>query len=154
MIRTARIEDLPSLYGMAKRYVEESSFPITYDHVKAHNSLYKYIERANTGDWIFLVDEDEESGVLCGGIMGQVLDDFCEERFAYVVKMYVEKEFRGLGTSRDLVRAFEVEAKKANAKIIFSVANSGMGLKVETLFVRLFEKFGFKVSGRTLVKEI
>ncbi len=59
---------------------------------------------------IVLVEDD--NGVITGGILGSVDKDFCRESCAYVIKMYVETEFRGLGTARALVEAFQDEAKK------------------------------------------
>jgi GNAT superfamily N-acetyltransferase len=151
-VRRAKVEDLPTLYGMAQRYIAESSLPVTYDHVRTHMSFCRCIEYQKGA--ILLVDEDEESKVLCGGVMGYVYADFCKERFAYIDKLYVEKEFRGLGSARDLVQAFEVEARKLDAKIIVAGANAAMGEKVEKLFTNLFEKFDYKSLGRTLIKEI
>ena len=68
--------------------------------------------------------------------------------------MYVEPEFRGLGTARELVEGFEIAAKRLGASIVFASATAGMGERVEALYVRLFEKFGYTVLGRVLFKEM
>ena len=149
MIRHAIVDDVPALCRMARRFVEESSHPLTFDPSMACATFHQAIAR---DDLFLLVDDDE--GVLCGGIMGCVKRDFCKERCAYLTKIYVEKEFRGLGTSRDLVRHFEFEAKRLGAAVVFAPAAAGMGDRTDKLFVRLFEKFEYEVLGSVLVKRI
>ena len=149
MIRRATSEDVQKLCWMARRFIEESKLPFTYDYSVSFNTFTHYI---NDGCCIILVDEDE--GDLCGGIMGSVDRDFCHETVAYITKMYVEQEFRGLGSARGLVESFETEAKCLGASIVFASATAGMGDRVEKLFVRLFEKYGFEKLGRVVMKEI
>ncbi len=151
MIRLATESDLGALYIMARRFVEESDLPFTFDLEATHRTLYHAVKRENQ---ILLVDYDEEHRVICGGIMGHVSQDFCKEKAAYVSKMYVQPEFRGLGPARELVEGFEIEARRLGATICFSSATAGMGGRVEALFVRLFEKFGYEVLGRVLAKEL
>ena len=59
-----------------------------------------------------------------------------------------------MGTARALVEAFQDEAKKLGASIVFASATAGMGDRVEKLYVRLFERYGFVTLGRILYKEI
>ncbi len=149
IIRKAKLSDLKFLIPMSRRFVKESSLPFTFD-VEATTSYLTYMmDSENT---IVLVEDDD--GVITGGIMGSVDRDFCYESCAYVIKMYVESEFRGLGTARALVEAFQDEAKKLGASIVFASATAGMGDRVEKLFVRLFERYGFTILGRVLYKEI
>ncbi len=149
IIRKAKLSDLKFLIPMSRRFVKESSLPFTFD-VEATTSYLTYMmDSENT---IVLVEDDD--GVITGGIMGSVDRDFCRESSAYVIKMYVEAEFRGLGTARALVEAFQDEAKKLGASIVFASATAGMGDRVEKLFVRLFERYGFTILGRVLYKEI
>ncbi len=149
IIRRAHRNDLPFLIHMSRRFVEESSLPYTFDAGVAHSYLSFMMESENT---IVLVEE--EDGVITGGILGSVDQDFCREKSAYVIKMYVETEFRGLGTARALVEAFQDEAKKLGASIVFASATAGMGDRVEKLYVRLFERYGFVTLGRVLYKGI
>lgn len=149
MIRPANENDIQALCWMARRFVEESDLPFTYNYLNSYLTFHTYI---NSHECIVLVDEYEDE--LCGGIMGALDADFVEEKVAYVTKMYVETEFRGLGTARDLVKAFEVEAKSRGASMIFASSTAGMGERVEKLFVRLFERYGFRQLGRVVVKEV
>jgi len=148
-IRKANRSDLPFLIPMSRRFVGESSLPFTFDVEVASSYLTSMMGSENT---IVLVEEDD--GIITGGILGSVDQDFCRESSAYVIKMYVEAEFRGLGTARALVEAFQDEAKKLGASVVFASATAGMGDRVEKLYVRLFERYGFKILGRVLYKEI
>ena len=149
IIRKANLGDLPVLIPMSRRFVGESSLPLTFDVEATISYLTFMMESENT---IVLLEEDD--GVITGGILGSVDQDFCRESCAYVIKMYVESEFRGLGTARALVEAFQDEAKKLGASIVFASATAGMGDRVERLYVRLFERYGYSILGRILYKEI
>lgn len=149
IIRKANRSDLPVLISMSRRFVEESTLPLTFDAKATASYLIASMESENI---IILVEVDD--GIITGGILGSVDQDFCRESCAYVGKMYVESEFRGLGTARALVEAFQDEAKKLGASIIFAAATAGMGDRVEKLFVKLFERYGFVTLGRTLYKEL
>ncbi len=146
VIRVASPLDLDALVAMGRRFVKESSYPLTYDPELARETFWYAIHRE-----ILIV---HDVGVLVGGILGTVEKDFCKEGIAYVSKLFVDKEFRGLGTSRRLLALFESEAKNRGARLIFASGNAGMGERVGRLYVRLFEKAGFKVTGRVLTKEV
>ncbi len=149
IIRKANLSDLPFLIPLFRRFVEESSLPFTFDEETTISYLTVVMEIENV---IILVEEDD--GVITGLILGSVDRDFCRESCAYVEKMYVETEFRGLGTARALVETFQDEAKKLGASIIFASATAGMGDRVEKLYVNLFGRYGYTVLGRILCKEI
>jgi len=149
IIRKAVRSDLPILIPMARRFVEESNLPLTFDV----NATASYLVSAMKSDNIIILVE-ADNGVVTGGILGSIDRDFCHELCAYVDKMYVESEFRGLGTARALVEAFQDEAKKLGASIVFASATAGMGDRVEKLYVKLFERYGFVTLGRVLYKEI
>ncbi len=149
IIRKAERSDLPVLISMSRRFVEESSLPLTFDAKATASYLISSMESENI---IVLVEVD--GGVITGGILGSVDKDFCRESCAYVTKMYVESEFRGLGTARALVKAFQDEAKTLDASIVFAASTAGMGDRVEKLYVRLFERYGYVTLGRVLYKEL
>lgn len=149
IIRKADRNDLAFLIPMSRRFVKESSLPLTFDVDATTSYLTSMMEGENT---IVLVEDDD--GIITGGILGSVDQDFCRESCAYVIKMYVEAEFRGLGTSRALIEAFQNEAKKLGASIVFASATAGMGDRIEKLYVKLFERYGFATLGRVLYKEI
>ncbi len=144
MIRRAQPEDLYPLCDMAQRFIAESGLPYTYDPDLARDTFWEGI---NSG--ILIVDDQD--GILSGAIMGYMGRDFCIEYTAYITKLYIEKEFRGSSIARELVKAFLKETEEA--KLVFTSATAGMGERIEKLYVRLFERSGFNVLGRILVKE-
>lgn len=134
---------------MARRFVTETSLPLTYDAELTRQTLWAAIHGPEN---ILLVSVS--NGVLCGAIMGFVDRDFCAELTALVLKLYVEREFRGLSVSRELVMAFDAEARQRGAAIIFAAVTASMGERAEGLYVNLFQKTGYSILGRVLVKEI
>lgn len=148
-VRSAKAEDIEPLFRMARRFSDESDLPLTFDEAKARESIWRLIHDLSV---IFLVEEDE--GILTGAVLGYVESDFFVEHCGYILKLYVEKEFRGLGTSRALLAAFDAEAGSRGAKVIFASATAGMGDRVAHLYVRLFERSGYRVLGQVLVKEV
>lgn len=144
MIRPAKSEDLYPLCDMAERFIAESGLPYTYDPDLTRDTFW---EGMNNG--ILIVDDQD--GILSGAIMGYMGRDFCKEYDAYITKLYIEKEFRGSPIARKLVKAFLKETSEAT--LVFTSATAGMGERIEKLYVRLFERSGFKVLGRILVKE-
>ena len=148
-VRSAVAEDLDNLCSMAKRFVAESALPFTYSEDASRRSFWAAIQN---DDAILLVWESE--GVLGGGVLGLVDRDFCFEASAYMLKFYVEQEFRGLAVSRELLRAFENVVARKGARAVFTSSTAGMGERVEKMYVRLFEKEGYNVLGRVLIKEI
>ncbi len=148
-IRNAVADDLNDLCAMAKRFVAESDLPFTYSDEASRRSFWHAIQN---DDMILLVWADDD--VIGGAVLGLVEQDFCYESMGYMLKFYVEQEFRGLDVSRELVRAFENAAARKGARIVFTSSTAGMGERVEKMYVRLFEKQGYNVLGRVLVKEI
>ena len=146
MIRDAKPEDLDQLCYMARRFVEESKLPYTFDMDLTRNLLWEAIHDEES---ILLLDIRED--IVVGVIMGYMNRDFCVEYSAYITKLYVEKEFRGRIAVKQLISAFESRVEKA--VVIFASATSGIDERVEKLFVNLFVKSGYSVLGRILVKK-
>jgi len=130
---------------MARRFVAETNLPYTFDEELTRETFWAGIN----SDAILLVDDHD--GVIAGAVMGCLERDFCVEYSAYLTKLYVEKEFRGLAVSRNLLKAFLKETE--DAAIVFTSATAGMGERVEKLYVRLFERYGFHILGRIMFKE-
>ena len=146
MIRDAEPKDLDQLCELARRFIEETQLPYTYDPVLTRKHYWEAIHDDET---IIILDVQED--IVAGIVMGYVAKDFCVESSAYLTKLYVEKEFRGIIRAKDLVSAFEERVKEA--VIIYASATSGIGERTEKLFVRLFQKSGYSVLGRILAKE-
>ena len=146
MIRDAIAEDLDPMCDLARRFVAESNLPYTFDLELTRNLFWEAI---NDKDSIFVVDVQD--GIIAGVVMGYVERDFCVEYSAYITKLYVEKEFRGIIGAKQLIRAFEERVGKAS--LIFASATAGIDERTEKLFVNLFKKSGYSVLGRILVKD-
>ena len=146
MIRKALPEDLEELCSMLQRFVSETDLPLTFDLEIARETTWHHI---HSEDSILLVYDE---GVLAGAVLGVIGRDFYMEKLAYLLQFYVEREFRGLGVSRDLLEAFNNEASKRGAKLIFASATAGMGERGEKMGTRLFERYGYKALGRIFFK--
>lgn len=147
-VREFRHEDLDQLCALAMRFVDETELPLTYSEEHTRRTLWAAM---HDDDCILLVWEAND--VLAGAVLGLVESDFYNELCAYVTKFYVEREFRGLSVSKDLLKAFDVTAAEKGASVIFASATAGMSEGIEKLYVRLFERQGYNVLGRVLVKE-
>lgn len=147
MIRDAEAKDLDQLCGMANRFVEESNLPYTFSLELTREILWTSI---HTEDSILLVDVQED--IVAGAVMGYMSRDFCLEYSAYMTKLYVEKEFRGIIKAKDLIKAFE--DKVQGAAVIFASATGGIDERIEKVFVNLFKKSGYSVLGRIVSKNL
>ena len=134
---------------MGQRFAAESALALDWDSELARNTLWAMLHYEQ-----MIVLVYQAGSVIAGLVMGSVERDFFVQSSAYVTKFYVEQEFRGLSVADELVAAFEREAKSMGASVIFAAATAGMGPTVERLYVRLFERAGFRVLGRVLTKEI
>ena len=132
---------------MAQRFLGETELPLTYSEENTRATIWAAIH----GPLIFLVWQGEET--LGGMVLGNYEHDFTEETAAYIMKFYIERELRGLGVARELLQAFDAEAKQRGATVRFASSTAGMGPTNEMLYVRLFEREGYNVLGRVLVKE-
>lgn len=147
MIQDATQENLDQLCDMALRFVEESKLPYTFSPELTRELFWTAI---NDEESILLVDMRD--GLVAGAIMGYMERDFCVEYSAYITKMYVEKEFRGIIATKQLISAFEKRVE--GAVVVFASATAGIDDRVEKLFVNLFKKSGYSVLGRIMVKDI
>jgi len=126
---------------MARRFSDEIDLTLTYDPEIARNSIWEAIH----GDTILLVDL--QGDILSGVVIGHAVKEFFKETEAYITKFHVEREFRGLGISRELIAAFEEESQ---AKMIWTSSIIG---PTESIYTNLFKKSGYSISGRILAKE-
>lgn len=148
-IRRVHSGDVEALVSMMRRFMQETDLPLTFDVLGTRGTIQKGINATQT---VMLVWENND--VLGGFAFGTIGNEFSVERCAYVHKFYVEQEFRGLGVSDELLKAFDQVAAAMGAKLSFSSATAGMGEQVEQLYVRLFERNGYTVLGRVLVRTL
>jgi GNAT superfamily N-acetyltransferase len=147
LIRDAIAEDLEPMCNLARRFVAETNMPLTFDYDATRALFWGAIHDEES---IFIVAV--EDGIIAGVIMGYVEKDFCVEYSAYITKLYIEKEFRGLVGAKHLIAAFE-EKVKGRASLIYASATAGIDDRIEKLFVNLFQKSGYSVLGRILLKD-
>ena len=133
---------------MAQRFAAESKLPLTYSAENTRATLWRAIH----SPLVFLVWQGEET--LGGSILGGFDNDFTIEKAAYIIKFYVEKELRGLGVSRELLRAFESDMTQRGASVVFASSTVSLGTMNEKLYVNLFEKEGYNVFGHVLIREL
>ena len=132
---------------MARVFTSESDLPLTFDENRARATLWAAI-KAKTVDFLVVVEQK----VIVAAVILVYEHDYYTEACAYVDKFFVHKEFRGLGASECLLRGCLEYAGRRGAKLMFAAATAGMGDRVEKLYVRLFEKHGFSVLGRILMR--
>lgn len=145
--RAALPGDFDAIYRLGERFTAESDLPYTWDPAQATEAIWDMLQSDHAICLVYEVDE-----VIAGIAIGTVEKEFFKEQSAYLMKFFIEKEFRGLGVSRNLLEAFNSEAKARGASIVFSAATAGMGERVEKFYVKLFEKKGFEVLGRVMTK--
>lgn len=148
-IRRVQEGDVDALVSMMRRFAQETELPLTFDEHGTQGTIERGIDADHT---IMLVWENDD--VLGGFVFGTIGREFSIEACAYVHKFYVEQEFRGLGVSDGLLKAFDHEATEMGAKLSFSSATAGMGERVEQLYVSLFQRSGYTVLGRVMVRAI
>jgi len=146
LIRDAEPKDLDQLCDLAERFIAETQLPYTYDPELTRKH---YWEAIHDEESIIILDVQDD--IVAGIIMGYVCKDFCVESSAYLTKLYVEKDFRGIIKVQDLIDEFEERTKEA--VITFASATGGIGERTEKIFVRLFERSGYHVLGRIMAKE-
>jgi GNAT superfamily N-acetyltransferase len=151
MIRQAAPDDLEPLVRMARCFTEESGLPFTFNEARARKTVWACI---HSEDIDFPVCVDDDSGLLAGALIVMYDSAYYDETAAFVDKFFVHKEFRGLGVSRELMDAVDKLCRARGASLIFASATAGMGERVEKLYVRLFERHGFRVFGRIIMRII
>lgn len=145
MIRDAEEKDLEQLCALAERFIAESNLPYTFNYELAHDEFWVAIHDEGS---IFLLDVQED--IVAGMVMGYMSRDFMIEYSAYMTKLYVEKHFRGIIKTKDLISAFE--ERVSEAVVIFASATGGIDERIEKLFVNMFKKSGYSVLGRIVSK--
>lgn len=142
MIRKAAPGDCESLVRLARQFTEHSGLPLTFNEERARETIWHYI---NHPDIDVLVD-DEVTCLACVTYEVSYYDELC----AYVDKFYVGKPSFAGGSL--LARAVVEHAEVRGAKLIFAIAGAQFGERSERFFVRLFERHGFRILGRTLMR--
>jgi GNAT superfamily N-acetyltransferase len=148
-LAVATEEDVTALCELAKAFIEESNYGWTY------------YEAAAAGRFTYHIN-DPESLVLIGGDNGTPAGfaiaswdrDFTREAVAYVVKFYVAPKYRGTRLARKMVDNICEWSLTNGCKHIFATNTANIEGRQDTMFSNLFSKYGFKVQGVCLAKEV
>lgn len=147
--RPAVAEDFEALVDLARLFTNESGLPVTFNEDSARETLWACIHHPDVD---LIVDSDDD--VLLGATTVSYEASYTNEILAYVDKLFVHREFRGRGASDNLLRGIVKCCEDRGASLVFASATSGMGERVEKLYVRLFERHGFHVLGRIIMRKI
>jgi len=148
-VRPAQPADLDQLTHLAARFCRESGLGLSFDRERARATLWRAI---HDPEEVALVAERD--GLILGGVQLRFEAEWTRETLGYVVKFIVEPEARGTAAARALAAAAVETARARGAAHLFAAATADMGPRVEALFVRLFEKQGFRPLGRFLVRAV
>ena len=122
---------------------------VSPEELEATVQLFAQQRSINTD---FLVSEQDD--VINGVAIVIYEAGYTNEICAYVDKLFIHREFRGLGASDDLLEAVLEACSNRQAKLVFASATAGMGERIEKLYVRLFERHGFSVLGRIIMRAL
>jgi len=153
MIRYAEAKDYESLVRGAKAFTQESGLPLTWSERHARETIWAQIHDPSV-DFIVEVERADFEDVITGGAIIVYDQDYYEETCAIVQKFFVYREFRGRGTSDNLLKGVLGTCVKRGALLVFAQAGAAMGWRMEKLFVRLFQRHGFEILGRAIMRTL
>ena len=149
MIRKAEERDYEQLVSLARIFTVESDLPLTYNEARTRKTIWEAMHRSDT-DLLVSEQDDVVNGAALVIYEAQYYDETC----AYVDKLFVHKELRGYGVADELLEEALAKCHERNVRLIFASATAGMGERVEKLYVRLFERHGFFVLGRIIMRAL
>ena len=148
-VREATGDDLGALCAIFERMGRETELPLTYDPGVARHQIWAAIHDPAAAVLLF-----ESDGVIGGVLLGTFQHEFSTELCAFVSKLYVEREFRGLGVTPALIERFHEHSENMGARVCFAASTAGMGEKNERLYANGFIRQGYENLGRVLVREL
>ncbi len=141
-IRVATQDDIPALIDIARRFAEEITlYGIEFSALHAREYLTLAIDHPEV-----LVLIGEPGAIL----IATLTQDFMAEPFAYVEKLYVTPEARGIGMAYGLAQGAIEWARAAGASHVFATATAGISDDINDAYTRLFSKLGLKPCGPVL----
>lgn len=148
MIRLATPSDIPQCLELARRMHSESRYRrAPFNDAKVSRLLNLALTDNNH---VLLVAERD--GVILGGILGFVVEDFFGDRVKageYVV--FIAPEYRGGTTAFRLINQFEKWAKWMGAQEIDLGITTGVHTEQTAA---LYGKLGYDLTGVIMTKEI
>lgn len=143
-IRFARLEDVPRLVEMGRRYHQLTRVrAFDYNGQKVAQTLAAVIQH-KTGTHCFFVAQRDD-GSLVGGLIGCIeAHIFSDQPVATLVHYDVDPESRMSGAGYRLLLAFKKWAENRKAVEIIAGVNSGVDLQRMDRFLR---RLGFDLTG-------
>lgn len=134
------------LLGITEAFISETNYPVTYSHSASTAYIWRLINDPLTA--VFLHYEEDK---LAGAIIVHRDNEFQQEYFGYVHKMYVLPEYRGTRTGRALLT--EACQWFDDNKCILSFATATAAIGQDKLYINLLSKFGFIPNGMVLIRK-
>lgn len=128
MIRTARLEDIPTLVTMVEKNLD-TLLP---------RSKENYQELLNS---TFVAEEE-------GGVVGSCILEIYSPKIAEIRTLVVAEEFRGRGIARQLVEAAVAEAKRKNIYEVMVVTSNVPFFQSLNFGACLNEKYALFLNGK------
>lgn len=147
MIRKALPSDLDALCEIAKTFIGETSYDVTYSGLNSRSHLWQYIATPSADVIIVTSDEDD---VILGGVMLAASVEFQLMPFCYISKFYVAPEARRSLVARQLMESAIKWAADMTCSDIFSTATAGLSPTEQRLFINLMKRYGFNDAGPCL----
>lgn len=132
--------------NLARVFIEESSYNLTYSEENTTRTLYQFINHPNVAI-LAVLRENEVAGF---SILSRD-NEFHNEYFGYLIKFYVSPKHRGKGVGRELMQ--ETVDWFDSTDCINSFATASANIGQDQLFRNLLKKFGYSQDGEQLIRE-
>lgn len=142
-----RIELVNEIIEVAREFIEETAFPVTFDRSKVYDRLRDAFFSPEGG--IVLAVSDE--GKIAGGAILYACADYQVEKFGYMEKFFVRPSFRSQGVGRKIAKRCAEWFDEQDC--LFSFATSTANIGATGLFTNLMAKFGYQSIGPTLTRK-
>ena len=139
--------DTYRIVQMAKEFIEESHYGVTFDYDIAYERITEAIHHPD-GDVIYIKDGDE----VAAACKVWAVADWQKEKFGYVEKFYVRQPYRAKGYSRLLAQEMAEWFDHRGCVCSFATATANIGNN--RLFANLLAKYAYQPCGDTLYRLI
>lgn len=133
-IRKAENNDLKTIISLSPQAVFDGTLgEVRPSHSKIDSMVNPLLEKG--GFYLVAVDQEEIIGWL---LLGTSKDQFTDEALGFIYEIYILKDYRGQGFSKELMKAaIEHFQQEGYAEVRLSA-------KAENPAVRIYENAGFK----------
>ena len=139
----SRVSDFLKL---AEAFIAETQYPITYNKQNSTEYLWRLINDPDAA--VFVHYEGDE---MAGLMICSRSNEFQNEYFGYVSKMYVLPKFRGTRTGRALLEDACEWFDLWDCTTSFATATAAIGQ--DKLYINLLRKFGYVPHGTVLIRQ-